>query len=96
MEPQTNQFHKRLFKYMENFDLAKKDPVKAKELFLEELEIKKIHLNMYKNDPIKAQKLVLDILENQIKQFEKANDEIKQGMYLDECDRIIKPNGYCI
>ena len=51
---------------------------------------------MYKNDPTKAQKLVLDILENQIKQFEKASNEIKQVMYLDECERIIKTNGYCI
>ena len=41
LNPGTNEFHKRLFKYMENFVLAKKDPVKAKELFLEELEIKK-------------------------------------------------------
>ena len=96
MGPQTINFDERLFKYMKNLKIAEKDPVKAKELFLEELEIKKINLNIYKNDSIKAQKLVLDILESQIKQFEKANDEIKQGMYLDECERIIIPNGYCI
>ena len=92
----VNKFHKKLFKYTEIFDLAEKDPVKARELFLKELKNKKIRLNIYKKDPNKAQKLVLDILEFQIKQFEKANDDIKQGMYLEECDRIIKLNGYCI
>ena len=96
MEPQTNQFDKRLFKYIENSDLAEKDTAKAKELFLEEIEIKKMNLNIYKNDPIKAQKLVLDILEMQIEELEKTKDEMKQDRYLEECERIVIPNGYCI
>ena len=96
MKPQTDKFDKRLFKYIENLQLAKKDTVKAKELFSEEIEIKKMHLNIYKNDPIKAQKLVLDILEMQIEKLEKIDDEDKQEVYLEECDRIIIPNGYCI
>ena len=92
----NNKFNKKLFKYTEFFDLAKKDPDKSRELFLKELKEKKIRLKIYKKDPNKAQKLVLDILEFQIKQFEKANDDMMQKMYLEECDRIIRLNGYCI
>ena len=96
LNPGNEEFNKKLFNYKENFVLAKKDPNKAKELFLKELSIKRVNFLLYKNDPTKAQNLVLSILTKQINQFQNASDEIKQGMYLDECDRIIKVNGYCI
>ena len=43
LNPGNEEFNKKLFNYKENFVLAKKDPNKAKELFLKELSIKRVN-----------------------------------------------------
>ena len=85
--------NKRLEKLSITYDECEKDPLKAKELFLDEFD-KKIELYFEcKKDPKKAQELFLAELEKKIGlylRYKKKDPELIQAFYLTEIDREIE------